>query len=449
MSEFESRWHSGLSFPHLAMKRMTSQCKVRVAKRTRYPLLLSGVVNNFLMGVMYGWGILLAPLEGFLDLPRSALSIVPGIGLMCFTLGVYVHDPIARRMSPSVLAPLVVLVAGAGHFLFFLLPGYMSLLLGPGVIFGTAAGIGYGLSIAYAQAACRKNEGLAVGIVVASFAASGMALSAVAVTTGISQAQIPNLFGILALIYLVVSPLLWKLLNTEDARVDQNWKDSAGSRIAMGKPFLGFGIAFFAFCYIGLMIMSHGVAILRELGAADHLSVLAPFVLNSGYLVGALLGGVFVERSSPKMAPMIGLSVLLLGLLALNAGFPVGVWIVAILVLGVGFGSTVTMFVTLLAYRYGSANAGFLFGRLNVGYGLAGLTAPSITGLLYDFGGSYRLPILAGTTFGALGLFALVASRSSDKATVSEAAGESISPAVHDTEKTKETRHITGANRNE
>ena len=414
---------------------------IKPAMRTRYRLLLSGVLINFLMGAMYAWGIMLAPLEEMLNLSRSAVGMVPGIGLMCFTFGVYVHDAVVRQIPASAVAALVVLIAGAGHLLFCIWPGYTTLLLGPGVIFGTAAGIGYGVSIAYAQASCPSNQGLAVGLVVASFAASGMTLSAAAAASGISTAQVPYLFGTLAAVYLAMFPLLWMLLRAEDVRSSHDPQTPVTAPVVIGKPFLALALAFFAFCYIGLMIMSHGVAILRELGASAQLSSLAPFLLNAGYLAGALLGGIFVERSSPNFAPIFSLSVLLLGLMALNAGLPSGVWFIAILVLGVGFGSTVTMFVSLLAHRYGSANAGLLFGRLNVAYGLAGLAAPSVSGLLFDFSGSFRLPILVAGAFGALGLLALVANRASDSATASAAAEGGNAPALRDADHLETTQH--------
>lgn len=379
--------------------------------RSRYSLLICGGLINLLMGVMYSWSILLAPLESLLGLPRAASSLVPALGLVCFTIGVFFCDRIARQVPLAILAPSVVVVAGAGHLLFFLMPSYASLLLGPGLIFGTAAGVGYGLSIAIAQTAQRGNGGWAIGFVVAAFAASGMAASALVAALGIAAHDIPAIFGFLAATYLGFSLVIWALLQRVPGAIGHRAESLVSPRQRFDIAFLSLAAAYLAFCYIGLTIVSHGAPVLKELGVSVTISALALFILNAGYLIGAMLGGPIAARYPSNAAPMGGLVVLILCLSALLMDVPTPLWLFSFLALGAGFGSTVSIFVTLLAALYGADQARRLFGWLNLGYGLAGLTAPSVTGQLYDFSGSYQLPLLVCGGLGLLGILALVTSR--------------------------------------
>ena len=169
---------------------------------------------------------------------------------------------------------------------------------------------------------------------------------------------------------------------------------------------LSFG--FFAVCYIGLLVVSHGTAILGQLGVSASIASLTPFFLNAGYIVGALLGGVLAQRVPNRAAPLVFLLASTVSAFLLTAPVAFLIWMLAIFVIGLGFGSTVAVFMMLLASWYGVDRAGFLFGRLNVSYGFAGFLAPSITGWLYDLSGDYDTSLWLCGTLGIAGLFSIL-----------------------------------------
>lgn len=371
--------------------------------------LVAAVAINALLGVLYGWSLIIVMLEGFLQTSRAMLSLVPAVGLIGFTVGVFVHDALLRRIRLPYLAASTIAMAGAGHLLFWLSPTYISLLIGYGIVFGTVAGVGYGLAIALARGAFIPSRGSSVGLTVAAFAASGMAISALGAIFGLPD-HLPAIFGTIGIIFVLCAVGIGVYLRgcVLSFSVSRNIGQTDDT-IRRG-PFLLLAFGFFALCYLGLTVVSHGSAILVSLGVPTSVALLTPFIFNSGYIAGALLGGVIANHIPRHETPLGVLTVTMLATLSLSWPLSAPVWLSSMFLIGVGFGSTVSLFIMLFSQLYGADRAGGLFARLNIGYGLAGFAAPLVTGWLYDQSGDYVLPIYFGGFLGACGICAISAS---------------------------------------
>ncbi len=367
--------------------------------------LISAVAVNVMIGVLYGWSLVIAPLEEFLSVSRGTLSFVPALGLACFTAGVFVHDGIVRRVRLPVLSFGVMLMAGAGHLLFWFVPSYFGLLFGYGVVYGFAAGIGYGLALALARGAPPPIRGWALGLTVAAFAASGMIVSAAGAVLGAPR-NVLGFFGAIGIAFCLCAVILALLLRRSGVLSIEADHQSAGPIDVRPVQFLLLAGGFFALCYLGLMGVSHGVAILSEQNVVPALSSLTPFVLNFGYILGAVLGGAVAARVPERIVVSAFLLPSMLSVLAISAPVPASAKLLSFLVIGLGFGSTVPVFVVVLTVRYGADKAGILFGRLNIGYGMAGFLAPAASGWLHDLSGSYEIPLWLAACLGSLGLLA-------------------------------------------
>ncbi len=372
--------------------------------------LAAALAINLLLGVLYAWSLVLGKLESSLDESRAALSFVPALGLVCFTVGVLVHDTLIRRLSLPLLASAVMVIAGLGHVLYWLIPSYLGLLFGYGAMFGSAAGIGYGLALALARSAFTPTRGWAVGLAVAAFAASGMLFSALGVKVGLPE-DVPTFFGTVGFIFLTSALALGFLLRGGRLALDEREQFGGTNVIIERWLFLCLAFGFFALCYPGLLIVGHGVALLGELGVSVSVATLSPFFLNTGYIVGALMGGVVAARVPNRAVPLAFLFASTISAFLLTVSAPNPIWMASIFVIGLGFGSTVSVFMMLLTSWYGTDRAGYLFGRLNIGYGLAGFLAPSISGWLYDRSGDYNVSLWLCGSLGIVGLFAVLAAR--------------------------------------
>ena len=348
----------------------------------RLRLLLAAVLVNALGGTLFAWGLLLAPLRQATGLSLGALSLVPALALVGFTLGMLLHHRLLARLAPASLAAGLLLLAAAGHGLFLLRPGYTALLLGYGGLFGLANGVGYGLAVALARAAARPGESGPVGLPIAAYAAPGILLSALALC-GFAPADAAAALGQLALL-LAGGGLLAALLLLGRPRLVAAAAPQGGTRPGL----LRYGLAFFALCCPGLAFVAHATPLLAGKGLVEAAPA-APLLFNSGYLVGALLAGALARRATPRGA-------YLLALLAAAAAGPLVLLLpgataslAALALLGATLGASAALLLLLLLERLGAAAAPAAFGRLMLAYGAAGLLAPLLAGLLRDLTGGY------------------------------------------------------------
>ena len=70
--------------------------------------------------------------------------------------------------------------------------------------------------------------------------------------------------------------------------------------------------------------------------------------------------------------------------------------------IGFTFGSTASLFPTVLGMLYGPEQIGSRFGRIMVSYGAAGLCAPWISGALFEAFGDYHPAFIVGLTMSLL-----------------------------------------------
>ena len=71
---------------------------------------------------------------------------------------------------------------------------------------------------------------------------------------------------------------------------------------------------------------------------------------------------------------------------------------------GLAYGFIAGAYPSAIAIYIGVSSYGRYFGRLILAWGIAGLTAPWVTGWLYDNFDSYREALFAGTAFSSIGI---------------------------------------------
>lgn len=370
-------------------------------------MLFTAIAINLLLGILYGWSLFLSPLEAMLSESRTLLSVVPALGLLCFTLGVAFHGYLVRHIPIRWLAPAAVALAGLGHLLFFLFPTYTGLLLGYGFVFGCSAGVGYGVALAMAGQSAPAIRGWMVGVTVAAFAASGMIISIVGTIYKLPD-DIARIFGSIGALFLICAMFFAFLLRHATLTSDSTQNLSGEEKSTRLLPLLCLGVAYFSLCYPGLVFVGHGTTILHTLGCSFFIASLAPFILNAGYIVGALLGGVLPFYLPGKLAPLVLLllTATCVGLLLMT--LPPLIYIIAVFVIGAGLGSVVSVFFLVLNRQYSADRSRELFGRLNISYGLAGISAPFVTGALYDLRESYSAALWFTFVVCLLGLIAII-----------------------------------------
>jgi hypothetical protein len=74
--------------------------------------------------------------------------------------------------------------------------------------------------------------------------------------------------------------------------------------------------------------------------------------------------------------------------------------LVALGCVGAAFGASTSTYPVTIAGYYGIARVPAIYGRVSIGYGVAGLTAPYLAGKLHDLAGDYRLALAIAAIVG-------------------------------------------------
>jgi MFS transporter, OFA family, oxalate/formate antiporter len=338
--------------------------------------------------------LFLTPLENFLGITRTQLSLIPSVALVSFTIGMVTHQAFIARFKIRVIYVGLVTCAVLGHLLFAIFPSYFALMIGYALLFGYAGGIGYCISLALAREASPKANGVFVGWMVGAFAATGLGMSLTAAWTGISE-RMDIVFGGLAGGLSLVGFVGYSMLPNRIPALEAS--KVGGPKLKDDLHEIGpYIFAFFAICYSSLAFVGHGTPIFVEHNASSEIANLAPFLFNIGYIIGAVGAGYLLGYWSDKFA----LLALLLLAFASSVGIAVPIQVLVLVPLGTFMGAVLgaspTILFVMLAKNRTTRHATRLFGLINLSYGAAGLFGPFISGWLYDVTLSYSSAFLLG-----------------------------------------------------
>tara|TARA_B100001057_G_C22414039_1_gene780878 strand:+ start:167 stop:676 length:510 start_codon:yes stop_codon:yes gene_type:complete len=141
-------------------------------------------------------------------------------------------------------------------------------------------------------------------------------------------------------------------------------------------------------CFSGLAVVSQSAAIASSAGIQT--SGYATSILTVGYLIGCLSGAPLTEKIKERYV-LVGLSFFtFFGVLGMLSTSPVILFIGSSFI-GLTLGGVGSIMPVLLGQRYGPINISRLYGRMIIGYGLAGLIAPFVAGIFFDFVNNYSL----------------------------------------------------------
>jgi OFA family oxalate/formate antiporter-like MFS transporter len=169
---------------------------------------------------------------------------------------------------------------------------------------------------------------------------------------------------------------------------------------------LGFALGAVA----GVLALAHAAPLVTALGGGGGEPALGASLAAIGNGVGRLLGGWSGERAAPLISVAALQALAMVGLLsALFAPGP-EVALVALGLVGLGYGWMAGAYPVIVARFYGPAQAARVYGRLFTAWGTAALIAPVLGGALFDRAGNYRaaLAIAAVATLTAAGALALL-----------------------------------------
>ena len=128
-------------------------------------MLLSGS-----LGTIHAWSLFVIPLEADLGVGRGAMSTVYSVALASLTVVVLVGHPLFRHLPGAVITTISALGAAGGLLLAAEMSSLAGLVLGYGIVFGGANGLGYAFALQRSAEATPDRRGWALGLVNAAYA---------------------------------------------------------------------------------------------------------------------------------------------------------------------------------------------------------------------------------------------------------------------------------------
>ncbi len=353
-------------------------------------VLASSALVCAVLGSIHAFSVFLEPLENAFDLNRSTVSLTYSFALVALTLAVLIGPKFYAAVCPGHFLVAVGVIGAFGAVLAGLSNGIVGVWIGYSACFGIANGMGYGFALQYAARANPSRPGVAMGIVTAAYA-FGAALWPAIFVTALDIGDFFAAMALLAIALLLASVVAGRIV-TRSGLVYK--KSSQGDKTALPSAFVvtRFWLAYGAGVATGLMAIGHAA------GFADLAGItpwLAPAVLAICNLFGSLVGGHLVDRFSHRMIlstlPMISIVALM------NLAFYSSQTLLALGALGFAYGGTIAVYPAVIAKQFPGDAGPRVYGQVFTAWGMAGLIAPWVAGLLFDQSQNYSSALWIAT----------------------------------------------------
>lgn len=353
---------------------------------------------NLCLGSLFAWSLFVGPLAAAFDRSTAAVSSVFSVAVAVFAAIVLAGGRIVDRWPPrwivlgaAVIGALGLVVAARAASLLWVVVGY-------GVLFGIANGLGYASAVAVAGKGFGELRGFALGVVVGAYAAGPLVASPV-ITAVLTRWDWRTTFLVLAVgigVALAGGGLL--LGRGVD---DRTGADRVPPRVVHRGPLLlrprGFmlWLAFLLGTVPALLVVAHAASIADAAGLSAAAVSAAVAVLGAGNLMGRAGGGWLSDR----IGRMPGLRTATAGLAVACVVLSLAVATVPVLLLmafvGIGYGAQSALVPALTADLFGTEHFGANYGRVFTGWGVAGLVGPQLGAWLSD-GGDFTTALWVG-----------------------------------------------------
>ncbi|SET10619.1 L-lactate MFS transporter [Anaerobranca gottschalkii] len=380
-------------------------------------VVLAGLGVNLMLGTLYAWGVIAKALRSEFGWTATQTQIPYMVACALFAFSMVPGGKLQDKLGPRFVIMISSILAGIG----LVLSGYIltlpALVIGFGLIFGMAMGMGYA---APTPAAIKwfhpTQKGIISGIVVSGF---GLAPVYVApLTTYLIETQgVAKTFYILGIAFFTGIMLLAQLINNPPLNyeppqpkkvsakktsissnsLDYNWKETLKT-----KQFYMIWTIFCFGTFAGLLVIGQ----LSNIGL-EQAGIQKAFTLTIIYAIFNALGriswGVISDSIGRKnsLLAMYFIQVIAFALMPFFTNpFTLTLGIATV---GFTFGGMLTVFPAITADYYGMKNFGLNYGLVITAWGIGGVFGPLLGGIVRDLTGTYTYSYIVSAILSLLG----------------------------------------------
>ena len=381
-------------------------------KRTsRWLYAAVGVVVLLLVGLVYAWTVLQAPIAAmYPDWSKGQISLTFTITMAMFCIGGFLAGKAQRKLSCRVLVWLSAVLFLGGFALASVAQSLLVLYLGFGVLAGAASGISYNAVMSSVSAWFPDKPGLISGLLLMGFGMSsflvGKVYTALTPSDGSAAWRTSFLvFGILLCVVMLVAGFFVKkpgsdfVLPTADkGRAAASFEEVTTGEMLRRGTFWRFLIWATFLTVAGLAIISQGTPMALEscpvLSMGSVATIVGLIFICNG--VGRILFGGLYDRLGHRRTMLFGGALFLAAMLLLLAALglhSLTLLILAYVVTGLAYGCVTPTNSAFVGQFFGRENypANFSIVNMNILVASFGSTA---AGAVYDATQSYTAIIL-------------------------------------------------------
>ncbi len=390
--------------------------------RNRWSYAVIGVAVMLIVGMVYGWSILSAPIASdFPEWSKTQLSFTFTLTMIGFCCGCLVSGALSKKISPRGFVCMAAVMLAIGFFLTAATQNLPMLYLGFGVLGGVAGGFAYNNVLCVLSAWFPDKQGLISGILLMGFGISSFLIGKLYVRflpEGPGGWRIVfRVLAVIALVVVLVCGLLLREPDEEDRKkMAQSSKkarpsaleSSTGEMIRQSSFWLYFIYAVLV-SVAGLALVSQASGIAWEIGPQISAGTIATIVglISVFNGIGRVFFGALYDKKGYRATILTDFILFLAEELLLLGAFMTGNFV--LLVIGFIFGGLAYGAVTptnsaIISDFFGRRHYAMNLSVINVTLMIASVGS-TVAGKLYDNSGSYYSTIfmmLAVTIVGGL-----------------------------------------------
>jgi len=373
----------------------------------------ASVVLLACLGGIYAWSIFVPPLHEAYGVSITQAQTIYGVFSVLTAAVMLLAGGVQERRGPRPVAVAGGVLYGAGYWLASYSHGsYPLLLLGLGVLAGMGNGAGYITPVATCVKWFPARRGMVTGLAVAGYGGGALVLIAFAQTLFARGVDVLVVFRWIGAVYGPLIVLSACVLSVPPGSGGPGARAPSHLRQALRELRLWpLALGMFTGVFAGAVVISN----LKLLGLAAGAGAVAATLAVSAFAVGNTGGrlgwGWLADRLGPRAIPLAlwweagAIAALLL------AGGRGWAFAGAAVLLGLGYGANMVLYVARVATLWGEEQVGHIYPAIFACNGLAALMGPVLAGLIFDRTGAPGAVLALGSlmaTTGALGTWLLM-----------------------------------------
>ena len=355
-------------------------------------VVIACLLITFCMGSLHAFSTLIENIELQIDVSRMASSLVYSTALICVTVAVFFGHILYRQLSPLLIIfliaslPLIgILISNTGS--------WIGWIIGYGIFFGFASGLGYGFSLhAVSSVVSSQKLGLALGSVTASYAFGAVVFSIIyPLLFNQFTFKIGYIIGVSILSIVVVIALF--LFRNSKINIIEKTNSSINDQEKNPK-FFRLWLGYFLGVFAGLMTIGHSVPMIRAMGGSITMAITGITLMSFGSGVAGVYAGWLSDRFGCKRPLVVILIINSIALFSLTIFININLTLILMILVASLYGVVIAIYPTLVNNIFGPDNSAWAYGRIFTAWGFAGLASPFLAGWLFDQSNQYNSSLL-------------------------------------------------------